>query len=250
MSDYQKVEIKGEETPAMKPEQVEAVEQEAPQEIQTEQAAEQRPEWLPEKFKTPEALAFAYNQLEQEFSKSKSEPSQEDATTPPIEASTFEALTDEFNETGDVSEASRAKLAEQGIPRQFIDEYIEGQKQIAETAIKNVYDTVGGEENYKAMLDWASKNLPESEIDLFNDMVAGSRDEMMMAISGLSARYIQAGNSNNPPLVQGETSSDIPQGTSFQSRAQVVEAMSDPRYRKDPAYREDVYRRLNNSNVI
>ena len=42
----------------------------------------------------------------------------------------------------------------------------------------------------------------------------------------------------------------IPNSGAFQSRAQVVEAMSDPRYKKDPAYRQQVYNRLQNSNVI
>ena len=258
MADYQSVEIKGEETPAFTEEQIAASEPQAPQESQTTEPTPERPDWLPEKFQSPEALAYAYTQLEKEFSQSRNgeEASTEETTDTPtgLTEETFDALTDEFNSTGDVSEMSRERLSATGIPREFIDEYVEGQKQLAEASIKQVYDTVGGEESYKQMLNWAATNLPESEVSLFNDMVAGSKDEMMMAINGLYARYTQSGQAKAPaptqPLVQGDTGNNIPTGSTFQSRAQVVEAMNDPRYTKDPAYREEVYRRLQNSNAI
>ena len=35
----------------------------------------------------------------------------------------------------------------------------------------------------------------------------------------------------------------------FRSQAEVVEAMSDPRYDRDPAYRQDLYDKLERSNV-
>ena len=35
----------------------------------------------------------------------------------------------------------------------------------------------------------------------------------------------------------------------FRSQAEVVRAMSDPRYDSDPAYRQDVYDKLERSNV-
>lgn len=251
MSNYQKVEIKGEESPAVNPEQAASIEQEAPPEVTTPEATPERPEWLPQKFETPEAMAFAYKQLEQEFSKSN-EPQQEETTEASgFNPETFDALSQEFDETGDVSEQSRQRLAETGIPRQFIDQFVEGQKQLAEASIAEVYKTVGGEDQYKQMLNWASQTMSEEQIDLFNDMVAGSKQEMMMAINGLHAQYIQAGaNTPTPPLVQGETAASLPSGAAFQSRAQVTQAISDPRYKKDPAYREEVYRKIQNSNVL
>jgi len=251
MSDYQKVEIQGEVAPAMNPEQAASIEQEAAPEVTTPEVTPQRPEWLPEKFETPEAMAFAYKQLEQEFSKSTTPETEEPVQTSGIGADTFAALSEEFDQTGDVSEMSRQKLAESGIPREFIDEYVQGQKQMAESAIAEVYQTVGGEEKYKQMLTWASQTMSEDQIDLFNEMVAGSKQEMMMVINGLHAQYIQSGaNIPTTPLVQGETSSSMASGAAYQSRAQLTEAIGNPLYKKDPAYREEVYRKLQNSNVI
>jgi len=251
MSDYQSIEIKGEQTPAMNPEQAASIEQEATPEVTTPEAAPQRPEWLPEKFETPEAMAFAYKQLEQEFSKASSPAPENETEAGGIDPGTFAALAEEFDETGDVSEISRQKLAETGIPREFIDEYVQGQQQMAQSSIVEVYKSVGGEEQYKQMLNWAVEQLSDGEIDLFNDMVAGSKEEMMMAVNGLHARYVQSGQvAPKTPLVQGETPTSGNNSSVFQSRAQVVEAMKDERYRKDPAYREEVYRRLQNSNAI
>ena len=38
-------------------------------------------------------------------------------------------------------------------------------------------------------------------------------------------------------------------GDQFRSQAEVVQAMSDPRYDKDSAYRQDVMKKLERSNV-
>tara|TARA_R100001510_G_C7656046_1_gene215646 strand:- start:594 stop:1343 length:750 start_codon:yes stop_codon:yes gene_type:complete len=249
MSNYQKVEIKSEETPPMAPEQEIPTPEAAP-----EMAPEvvERPEWLPEKFESPEALAYAYSQLEKQFSKGEDAEEQVEDVPAGIDPDTFDALSEEFDQTGDVSERSRQRLADTGIPRAFIDQYIEGQKVVAENAIKNVYASVGGEENYNNMLQWATNTLTDNEIDVFNDMVAGSAEETTMAVNGMYARYIQSGSQppTKQPLVQGDTSPDLPSGGTFQSRAQITQAISDPRYKKDPAYRQDVYRRLQNSNAL
>ena len=66
MADYEKVEIVRDsetEAPSLE-QQAQEMEQrlgepQAPQEGQVEQFAEERPEWLPEKFDSPEALAAA-----------------------------------------------------------------------------------------------------------------------------------------------------------------------------------------------
>jgi len=254
MADYQKVEFKSEPSSADNPEQTPALEtteappqQEFPVETPQEPVVE-RPEWLPEKFDSPESLAFAYKQLEQEFSKKGNDEQPADQTGG-LDPETFMALSEEFDETGDVSEASRERLAATGIPRQFIDEYIEGQKIVAENAVQDMYNTVGGQEAYDNMLQWASQNLSDTEIDVFNDLVAGTQEEASMAVSGLYARFMQSGDTppTKQPLVQGDTNPELPSGSAFQSRAQVVEAMSDPRYKKDPAYRQEVYRRLQNT---
>jgi len=78
--------------------------------------------------------------------------------------------------------------------------------------------SVGGEKQYNTMLQWASKNFDEAEISRYDKvMESGDPDAAYFAVQAL--------------------------------QAEVVRAMTDPRYEKDPAYRQDVYDKLERSNV-
>ena len=49
-----------------------------------------------------------------------------------------------------------------------------------------------------------------------------------------------------PNLVKGKASTSV---DTFESWAQVTEAMKDPRYTKDPAYQAEIQSKLRNSNL-
>jgi len=255
MGDYQKVEIikEGLEDPSL---QEEHIEQEATQEEQSPQAEEQRPEWLPEKFDSPEAMAKAYESLESQFTKQQqtTEVGEENAeetneTASPISVEKFTEYDNEFINTGEISEQSRQDIEAMGIPREMIDAYISGQQAVVSQQFNDIYSEVGGEDNYTEMLSWASENIPEDEQDAFNESVLnGTPAQMMFAIKSLASRW-GGGAGQSAPLIQGNTGS-IGASGAFRSLAQVTEAMRDPRYTKDPAYRKEVEDKLSNSNVI
>jgi hypothetical protein len=69
-----------------------------------------------------------------------------------------------------------------------------------------------------------------------------------MAVAGLKARYEQANGASSGRLIQGDVKG--PSGGAFRSIAEIVEAMKDPRYAKDPAYRSDVEKRVALSNAL
>ena len=48
-------------------------------------------------------------------------------------------------------------------------------------------------------------------------------------------------------MLQGKAAAN--KAEQFRSQAEVVRAMSDPRYDRDPAYRQDVYDKLERSNL-
>ena len=103
-----------------------------------------------------------------------------------------------------------------------------------------VMGIVGGEENYGKVIGWAAKNLGKGEIDAYNSIVGGtSLEATKMAVQGLFARYKAAVGENG--LIMGGSS---PSGDVFESEAQMVEAMADPRYQKDPAYRDKVMAKI------
>jgi hypothetical protein len=222
---------------------------ETPAEEPQEEVTEERPEWLDEKFKSPEDLAKAYNELQKKQS-SKSD-KKEDKTEEAPSSKTVEVISgasQEFSEKGELSDKSFIELEKAGISRDMVEAYIRGQESIATSEALEVQNEVGGNANYSAMAEWASDNLSDSDLDGFNSIVEnGSVDQAKMAVKGLYAQFISAGG-NPPELAQGGTSGSSVKP--FGSAAQVTEAMRDPRYNSDPAYRQNVERRLAVSNVL
>lgn len=252
MSDYQKVEInKGSEPAPYSEADLEKLEN-TPTEESPEQATEEKPEWLPEKFSSPEELAKAYGELQSKLSSVEStetEESEEPVESPEEGSRDFSKFTEEFAESGDLSDESFKEIESWGIPREMIDGYIEGQKAVQQSMFASVYEEAGGEEGYKSMLEWAESNLQEGEQDAFNKIVMeGGKDEMMFAVRSLANRW-RAGGGESKPIIQGSTGSSGASG-GFRSLAELTNAMKDPKYQKDPAYRKDIENRLKVSNIL
>ena len=140
---------------------------------------EQRPDWLPEKFKNVEQMAEAYSHLEKKLSSGESEeqaPVEETTEeAPQAEASDvkqavenagvdFNSLQSEYDENGKLSDEAYNKLSEAGFPQDLVNSWIQGQEALANNYQNAIYDSVGGEDNYQQMTKWAGDNLSESEI--------------------------------------------------------------------------------------
>ena len=220
-----------------------------------EETSEERPEWLDEKFESPEDLAKAYNELQKKQSskESKAKKDDEPATEEKEETSnnlntSVQKATEEFSETGSLTDKTFVELEKAGLPRSFVEAYIAGQESISTSQALDIQNEVGGNANYNAMSDWASENLSDGDLDGFNSIVEnGSIDQAKMAVKGLYSQFISAGG-QPPELAQGGTSGSSVKP--FGSAAQVTEAMRDPRYSNDPAFRENVEKRLAVSNVL
>ncbi len=222
--------------------------------------AQDRPQWLPEKFKSPEDMAKAYAELESKLG--KKEPAAPENTPAPAEATPADAekqLADkglnlqdfsaEFAQKGELSAESYDKLAKAGYDKNLVDQFIEGQKARAtqfESAIKT---EVGGDQAYGDMVTWAKASLTPGEIDAYNAAVSsGNPDQAKLAALGLKMKYDKANGSDPQRLIGGQnsaSSSDV-----YESVAQLKEAMKDPRYKTDPAYRAQVQNKLGRSNVL
>ena len=220
----------------------------------TTQSSEQpvRPNWLPEKFKSAEELAKAYGELEKKMSAPQEEqPSEpeEEVAEPTQEMQQLDKYYDEYIEKNELSEKSYEELDALGLPRDLVDGYIAGQKALADNDVSEVQKVVGGQDNYAQLLDWSAKNLSQAEKDAFNNTIDnGSTEQVKMAVQGLMGR---AGmTADNPQQNMFEGSVDNTNTDVFGSVAQVTEAMNDPRYSKDPAYRKEVEDKLARSSVI
>jgi len=213
---------------------------------------EERPEWLDEKFESPEEMAKAYKALQQKMSKPKAEKKDAKAEEPSAPEATTGAIEDarnEFAESGELSDKAFDALEAAGLPRSFVEQYIAGQEAMSIQQAATIQESIGGAGNYEAMSEWASENLSDGDLDAFNSIVEGQSVEVArVAVKGLYAQF-QAAGGKGPSLVQGSTSGDA--GVKpFGSTAQVTEAMRDPRYASDPAYREQVEKRMSVSSIF
>ena len=228
---------------------------------------DEQPAWLPDKFATPEDMAQAYRELEKKLSTSTSEsvPENDEGTPPPqtptpqptIEEAKqalaeqgldYNKYYNEYLENNTLSEESYKELSANGITTEVVDSWIQGQQAISEKIVEVAHNSVGGEEQYKTLVEWAGSNLPQNEIDAFNRALASENpDDSLFAIKSLNAQY-QMVNGSSPNLLQGSTGKA---GTdAFQSLAQMSEAMRDPKYQTDPNFREEVTRKLEASNLM
>ena len=216
--------------------------QQQPQDVEPQQ---QEQDLILGKFKSQEDLAVAYENLEKKLGETKQ---QEQATEENLaqDSNVSQAIqnaSDAFYNDGELSEENYKALEENGIPREFVEAYVRGQEASMESEVADITNSIGGQENYDAMIQWASESLPADEIDTFDTIVSESSPEAAkLAVKGLYARYRSESGSGPINIAQGQTSGAAVQP--FNSNAQVVEAMKDRRYETDPAYREEVERRL------
>ena len=183
-----------------------------------------------------------------------------DAPTPPDRAAAEETLSGkgldmaaferEFTADGQLSDASYKKLEQAGIPRAMVDSYIAGQTALTETFKADIMALAGGEEGYAEMVAWARKNLGEQDIAAFDSVVcSGDKSMISLAVSGMAARWRDAEGADPARLVRGGTRGPVNLDV-FESPAQVVEAMRDKRYGKDPAYTRQVEDKMARSKVF
>lgn len=113
--------------------------------------------------------------------------------------------------------------------------------------IEQIQGSVGGSEEYQAMIQWASQNLSEQEIAMYDAVMdRGDPLAMFFAAQALNSRYQDTVGYDGQLLTGSapKVTADV-----FRSQAEVVRAMSDPRYEKDPAYRQDIADKLERSNL-
>ena len=117
---------------------------------------------------------------------------------------------------------------------------------LTDAEMNQVYNSAGGEAEYAKLTSWAAQNLSENKLNAFNDMIdRGNAMAIQIAVSGLRAEY-EAQEGYEGRMLTGKAARSQ---NGFRSQAEVVQAMSDPRYERDEAYRQDVYDKLERSNV-
>ena len=130
---------------------------------------------------------------------------------------------------------------------QFRQQVEQSKPQITEEQVTELKGVAGGEQQYNEMLQWAGDNLNKQEIQMF-DAVMDRGDPLgaFFAVRSLAYRFKDAQGYDGKMVTGTAPRSD---GDQFSSQAEVVEAMSDPRYDRDPAFRQKIMKKLERSNV-
>ena len=230
-----------------------------------EKLGEEESELYAGKFENAEELENAYLELQKKLGSSDDDDEVEDTTLdedeePYDEATlagveTIQDASDEYyaNE-GYLSEETMEKFAQMD-SRDLVNAFVAIQENadpdaqypdLSDAEMNTVYNSVGGEEQYNQLTEWAADNMDDKALDAFNSIVnQGNPTAIQIAVAGMKAEY------DNSEGYEGRmlTGKSARTTDSFRSQAEVVRAMSDPRYDKDPAYRQDLYEKLERSNV-
>ena len=159
-----------------------------------------------------------------------------------------------YKNNGQITEEMHNQLTGAGLAKETVDAYLAGRAKemgynadISQADIDSIQNSVGGEASYKSLMNWAYNNLSKDSVESFDNLiVSGDKNSIQLAVNGLLAQY-QNANGYEGRMLTGKparTNTDV-----FQSQAQLVEAMNDPRYDRDPAYRQNIAAKLERSNL-
>ena len=231
-----------------------------------EEIAEKQEQLLAGKYKDAQELEKAYVELQKKLGDQESEAEKTSATEETEEqpslsdgATLITSASEEFNADGKLSPETLDKFSSMS-SKDLVEAYMEIQNspqykdqlsqpvaELTDGEFNQIYNSVGGEQQYKTMIEWAGQNLDKQSAAAFDNIVnTGTVDAIKFAVSGLKSQY-EAANGYEGKMFTGKTAPD--RGDVFRSQAELVRAMSDSRYDSDPAYRQDIIEKLDRSDL-
>lgn len=233
-----------------------------------ERLAQEQEALLAGKFRDAEELENAYMELQKRFSRGErgnlDDDSVEDEATSeelpeeepeqeyePVDGNLLEALWDAALQ-GEIPQELTEQLhsmKQEDIVKMYLDQRIEAEKsrQLDSQTVSQIQDSVGGKDSYKEIVTWAASSLSEEQIAMYDKVMdSGDPNAMWFAVQALNYAY-RENVGYEGELLTGKPAQST--GDVFRSQAEVVRAMKDPRYDSDPAYRKDVFDKLERSDL-
>ena len=239
-----------------------------------EQLVAEQEQLLAGKYKSAEELESAYLSLQKKLGQTEEEEEEvdyessdegyEEEEGSDEEVSEYAPAVNLITEASEEYYANDGQLSEETIEsfsqmssQDLVNAYLEIQAnnpqaptqgvELSEAQVNSVQNACGGEANYNRVVDWAASNLTDEAINAFDSVVdSGNPMAISIAFKGLQNEYNEA-NGYEGRMLQGRAASSA--GETFRSQAELVSAMGDPRYDTDEAYRDDVLRKLDASDL-
>lgn len=169
---------------------------------------------------------------------------------------TVQSIMQEYIDTQKLSEESLKQLEEHGFSRKFVNNYIAGQQAMVERMAQGLVNFVGGSDNWEAITDYLEKNDTDT-LDSLQEALDSNNIRQVKTILTLTQKTINSnktakfGTKSNrsvtksaKPQIQTQTNNV----KGFTSTQEMVDAMSDKRYARDPKYRSEVEEKVLRSN--
>ena len=217
------------------------------------------------KFKDAEELEKAYIELQKKLGANETDTDAEEAGTQDEQlqeeekevspaAELINSAAQMYSETGELTPEVMEQFNSMS-SADLVNAYMEMQGNIGsqsspdltDAEVNSIKNYAGGEEGYQQLMQWSGENLDQADVEAFDSLVdSGNARLIKLAVAGLKAEmeksvgFEGAMATGRAPRQQADV---------FRSQSEVVAAMSDPRYDRDPAYRNDVFEKLSRSNI-
>ena len=212
------------------------------------------------KYKNAEELEKAYTELEKKLGDGETEqvepePEVEPSTEVNEQVTLINNASAEYADKGELSQETLAKFSEMS-SKDLVQAYMEASQSaqdtvvdLTESQVRDVQESVGGKEVYSEVITWGIQNLPKETMESFDTLVntTGNPKTIELAVAGIKAQMENA-TGYEGRMLSGK--SPKASGDVFKSQAALVEAMNDPRYENDPAYRQEVIAKLDRSDNL
>ena len=213
------------------------------------------------KFKDAEELEKAYIELQKKLGETNEDESlreQEETSEEEVESNPAVDLINEasqlYAEKGELTPEVMEQFTSMS-STDLVNAYIEMQgnlpqaesPDLTDSEVNQIQNSAGGEDGYNQLMAWSGENLDQADIEAFDALVeSGNARLIRLAVSGLRSEMEKAVGFDGE-MVTGRAPNQP--ADVYRSQAEVVEAMSDPRYDRDPAYRNDVFEKLSRSDI-
>ena len=183
----------------------------------------------------------------------------EESTEEPSEAATLiTSASEEYADSGKLTPETLEKFNQMSskdlveaymkVQASLPDDSNDGGVDLTTATVNEVKNFAGGEQAYQSIVNWASENLDQGSIDAFDNIIGtGDVSAIKLAITGLKSQY-ENSNGYEGRMVTGKA--PAAKQDAYRSQAELVEAMANPKYDRDPAYRQDVIEKLERSDNL
>lgn len=164
----------------------------------------------------------------------------------------WDDLGQEIIDTGDISEESRKALTAIGIPDAVIDQHLALLHKDANDIVVQIVDGFGGQETFGDVFDALQAKATPEQRDAIDEMLRDPSTFDLGIQTAFTLAEIERPATGDASATSAQTEQITPNASTggsgstqgYETFAEQVNAIKDPRYKTDPAYRAEVMNKV------